>query len=364
MNTTTIAGKLSSAIGLNALGSILIDWHSFTCADGTFVAAGETSVALASDGSYSFQLMPTVGASPANSYYTVNYYLRRGSNFTIDHWTVPATLAILTIPQILVNKTVPPPAFLIQASQIYSAAANVGDCLIFNGLTFVPVSLQQSYPFTFTSQSTVSISGTNHGQGAALFIAVYDTSGNALAPAIVVSPIVGDTTISFGAATSGYGFIYGGLGRTLPNFAKGFGGALVGVVKQSEHRFNTPNIAVAVYDSAGNLINTSVSISVSTAFDVTVTVGSAMNFSVVILGAIGSSALVNATVAAVPYTTVVTNATTTTILASVHQNGLTPIANFFDSAGFATNLEYSRDGFGNIIVTAFPAFTGTIQITS
>lgn len=371
MTPTRIAGKLATALGQPITGSITITNPAFTSGDGTYVPAATATAVVASDGSYSFHLVPTYNASPF-VYYTAQYHLLHGAALGTETWTVPPTTATLSIgPSIRVPQTIPPPPFVVQTSQIFSADANIGDALIWNGQQWTPTTIQQSFGFTFTNQTTLSIPASAHAQGASLLVAVYDLAGNVLTPTINVAPGVGDVTIWFGGATSGYGFLSGGLGRSLPNFSASFAGALSATIPQSQHRFATNNLAIAVYDTKGNLLNTSAAISVDSSLNVNVALSAPQTFTVVILGAIGATInqIQNTgglTTPSVPYTVQVNSSTAGTITAATHGKGTSPIAFAFsnDNPPRSAALSYTRDSAGNLALSFGTFFTGTIEVIS
>lgn len=93
---TTISDTVYRADGTPASGTLLISWPAFTTAAGTPVAAGSTSVTIASGGSISVSLVPNAGAAPAGTLYSVVYRLSDGTTST-EYWSVgtvsPATIA-------------------------------------------------------------------------------------------------------------------------------------------------------------------------------------------------------------------------------------------------------------------------------
>ena len=270
------------------VGSFTITNDSFTDSSGQFHPASEQTVLVPSNGHFSFHIAPNQNSIPSNTYYSVVYHLRSGvSTPGDDYWVVPITSAVLSLEQVRVNKSVPPLPFQVQIAQLYSATANVGDCLVFNGANYLPTTIQSVFPFTFTNQQQVSIPASAHGQGPALLVQVYDGSGNVLDPSLNVDPVVGNVLITFGTATSGRGVIYGGLGRSLPNFSQFFAGAQSVTITKSQHRFNTGNLIVSVYDVAGNLIDSAASIQVTGAFDVVVSFTEQTSFTVVIVACLG-----------------------------------------------------------------------------
>jgi hypothetical protein len=88
IQTTNVQGIVYRADGSLAQGTMLVSWPSFTAADGSAVAAGNTSVTIAADGSVSMALAPNVGANPQGTYYTVVYHLNDGT-VQKEYWVVP-----------------------------------------------------------------------------------------------------------------------------------------------------------------------------------------------------------------------------------------------------------------------------------
>jgi len=87
---TTISDTVYRADGTAAAGTVLISWPAFQTAEGDVVAAGNQSVAIGAGGSFTVQLVPNAGASPAGTYYTVVFQLDDYSVRT-EYWSVPAT---------------------------------------------------------------------------------------------------------------------------------------------------------------------------------------------------------------------------------------------------------------------------------
>lgn len=87
---TTVADRVIRADGNAAAGTLLISWPAFTTPDGHAVAAGRKSVVLQSDGSFSVQLAPNGGATPAGIVYTVVYQLTDGT-VKSEYWSVGST---------------------------------------------------------------------------------------------------------------------------------------------------------------------------------------------------------------------------------------------------------------------------------
>jgi hypothetical protein len=82
MSTTTVQGTLYMANGQTGSGTLQVSWPSFTTAGEQAVVAGNTTVAIGSDGFVSVNLTPNVGASPAGLYYTAVFYLSNGTTTT------------------------------------------------------------------------------------------------------------------------------------------------------------------------------------------------------------------------------------------------------------------------------------------
>lgn len=87
---TTVADTVYRADGSPAAGTLLISWPAFTAAGGATVAAGNNHVTLGANGSFSAQLAPNVGATPAGTVYSVTYQLTDGTVKT-ENWSVGAT---------------------------------------------------------------------------------------------------------------------------------------------------------------------------------------------------------------------------------------------------------------------------------
>jgi len=87
---TTISDTVYRADGTAAGGTVLISWPGFQTADGAAVAAGNQSVQIGAGGSFTTQLVPNAGASPAGTYYTIVFQLDDGTVRT-EYWSVPAT---------------------------------------------------------------------------------------------------------------------------------------------------------------------------------------------------------------------------------------------------------------------------------
>src|SRR5258708_7548164 len=68
IQTTNVSGIVYRADGSLAQGTILVSWPGFTAADGSAVAAGNTTVTIAFDGSVSMTLAPNAGANPQGTY--------------------------------------------------------------------------------------------------------------------------------------------------------------------------------------------------------------------------------------------------------------------------------------------------------
>jgi hypothetical protein len=104
---TTVADTVYRADGFPAAGTLLISWSPFTTADGATIAAGNKNVTLGPTGSFTAQLAPNAGATPAGTVYTVTYQLTDGTVKT-ESWFI-ATTSPETISQVrtLVGATTP-----------------------------------------------------------------------------------------------------------------------------------------------------------------------------------------------------------------------------------------------------------------
>jgi hypothetical protein len=88
--TTTVADTVYRADGTTAQGVLIITWPAFVTASGVAVAGGATSTTLGTNGALSVALVPNVGVTPANVYYTVVYQIGPGEVKT-EFWLVPTT---------------------------------------------------------------------------------------------------------------------------------------------------------------------------------------------------------------------------------------------------------------------------------
>ncbi len=95
---TTVSDIVFRADGSPAAGTLLISWPAFTAAGGATVAAGNNHVNLGANGSFTAQLAPNTGATPAGTVYTVTYQLNDGTVKT-ENWSV-GTASPETISQV------------------------------------------------------------------------------------------------------------------------------------------------------------------------------------------------------------------------------------------------------------------------
>jgi hypothetical protein len=93
--TTRISDVVYRADGAPASGTVLISWPAFTTAENSAVAAGNRTVTLGPQGTFSVDLVPNLGASPAGTLYRVVYQTESG--VTTEYWAVgaasPTTIA-------------------------------------------------------------------------------------------------------------------------------------------------------------------------------------------------------------------------------------------------------------------------------
>jgi len=99
-STTTVSDVVYEADGSPAQGTLLISWPGFATAAGQPVAAGNTNTTLGPGGSLSVALVPTQGATPANTVYTVVYQLK--DLVKTEYWSVP-TVSPATLAQVRVT---------------------------------------------------------------------------------------------------------------------------------------------------------------------------------------------------------------------------------------------------------------------
>jgi hypothetical protein len=95
---TTVSDTVYRADGSPAAGTLLISWPAFISVSGATVAAGNNHVTLGTNGSFTAQLAPNAGATPAGTVYTVTYQLTDGTVKT-ENWSV-GTASPETISQV------------------------------------------------------------------------------------------------------------------------------------------------------------------------------------------------------------------------------------------------------------------------
>ncbi len=121
---TTVSDTVYRADGTTASGTLLISWPAFTTSDGHAVAAGTKSVVLSNPGTFSVQLAPNSGGSPAGITYTVVYQLADGTVKT-EYWSV-GTTSPETVAQVRTLRGTGTPAGQLATQQFVTAAlANV-----------------------------------------------------------------------------------------------------------------------------------------------------------------------------------------------------------------------------------------------
>ena len=128
VTTTQIADTVHHADGTTATGSVIISWPTFTTSYGAVIPADDTTVQIASDGTFAASLAPNSGSIPIGSYYTAIYHLDDGS-VTRQYWVVPQSTTPVSISSI--ESTVLPTSVAMQtASKSYVdtaiAAAQAG----------------------------------------------------------------------------------------------------------------------------------------------------------------------------------------------------------------------------------------------
>jgi hypothetical protein len=286
---TTISDKLALGVGgLPIYGSLRISWPTFTTVQGQVHTAGSQIVPIAGDGTFSVSLEPTDTATPTFQY-TVQYLLQSGQVGTTTNWTVPTSTSSVSLNQ-MARSLSSGAGTGVMLGQIKCSSCSPGDVPTFDGMRFRPVTVRAIFPGTFTTdaQNHFHLAGATHGQGVNVITAWRDTNGQSLTPSVTVDPVTGDVDATFSRATSGTFFIDGG--SIAPNFQKGFTSQTWVAVYASEHHFATSNLAVAVYDQTGNLLQSGVQIQINPAtYEVDLTFSQATTGKVVIMGAMGTA---------------------------------------------------------------------------
>jgi hypothetical protein len=198
MSTTTVQGTLYMANGQTGSGTLQLSWPSFTTVGGQAVVAGNTTVAIGSDGFVSVNLTPNVGASPAGLYYTAVFYLSNGTT-TTQYWVVPAA-AQATLAQ--VQSQVMPAAQAVQAvSKAYvdQAIAEAGQSQLsasgetMTGPLYLNADPTQAMQAADKHYVDVSVSQSSTQPGTAGQIAYYTGTGTAIAGMNAVPVAAGGT---------------------------------------------------------------------------------------------------------------------------------------------------------------------------
>jgi hypothetical protein len=198
MSTTTVQGTLYMANGQTGSGTLQVSWPSFTTAGEQAVVAGNTTVAIGSDGFVSVNLTPNVGASPAGLYYTAVFYLSNGTT-TTQYWVVPAA-AQATLAQ--VQSQVMPAAQAVQAvSKAYvdQAIAEAGQSQLsasgetMTGPLYLNADPTQAMQAADKHYVDVSVSQSSTQPGTAGQIAYYTGTGTAIAGMNAVPVAAGGT---------------------------------------------------------------------------------------------------------------------------------------------------------------------------
>jgi len=180
------------------LRTLQVSWPSFTTAGEQAVVAGNTTVAIGSDGFVSVNLTPNVGASPAGLYYTAVFYLSNGTT-TTQYWVVPAA-AQATLAQ--VQSQVMPAAQAVQAvSKAYvdQAIAEAGQSQLsasgetMTGPLYLNADPTQAMQAADKHYVDVSVSQSSTQPGTAGQIAYYTGTGTAIAGMNAVPVAAGGT---------------------------------------------------------------------------------------------------------------------------------------------------------------------------
>jgi len=190
---TTVSDTVYRADGSPAAGTLLISWPPFTTASGATVAAGNNHVTLGTNGSFSAQLAPNSGATPAGTVYTVTYQLTDGTVKT-ENWSI-GTTSPETISQVrtLAGATTP----LAQAATQQYVNAQLATVVHLSGtetitgakqFTVPPILPTPSQSGQAVNKAYVDSAVTNSGSGNFVAKAGDTMTGPLTLPADPVSP--------------------------------------------------------------------------------------------------------------------------------------------------------------------------------
>jgi len=175
LSLTTITDTIYKPDGTKFRGSVYITSQAFN--QGAIHVDGvNKEVIVGSNGVFTVQLAPNVGATPTDTAYRVRYQLQNGVVRDAS-WTVPVSLTPLNISSVEGPVRLTQPSPVIATTQIGAGTAAAGQAICFNGLSYLPgncattggVSL--AAPLTFgtiqdggTKDLTFTFSGISSGQ--------------------------------------------------------------------------------------------------------------------------------------------------------------------------------------------------------
>jgi hypothetical protein len=168
---TTVRQTYVTADGKSANGTITIEvTRAFTAVDGKRVPVQRRIISF--KGQLSVSLEPNSGSTPESFYQITTVVEGGGSENSI--WLVPVSVTPVTVSSVVVS-SVPSLSQMVLLTQLAQTGALSGQVVTWDGTQFVSRAIR--YTASFSSQTTVTVTGATHGLGTAdLAVTCYDTA--------------------------------------------------------------------------------------------------------------------------------------------------------------------------------------------
>lgn len=288
----TIDDTITSATGTAFQGRVTIRPLRLTYLGTSYTSNAPTVIDVGSSGALTVSLVPTVGASPPNQLYRVEYQTIRGASWT-EYWEVPAPAASPFRLWQVIKTVVPSSPTVPHLQQIEGARGATGKVPCSDGTKFVlcdpspgsdpttnrgdifvrgvssasrlplgtagavlrsdgtdPVwqIMPTTHATSFTSATTVTVTGSTHQLGTAdLSVLVYSAGGAQVIPgAVSVNPSTFDVIVTFIEAQTGRVVL-----TKMQSAAVSFTGQTSVVITGATHGLLTTNLTPTCFDSSG-----------------------------------------------------------------------------------------------------------------
>lgn len=249
--STTISDTIVSASGVLFVGRMTIQPLRLTYAGITYSNNSPTILDVGLSGTFTINLTPTVGATPANQLYRVDYRSTRGAAWT-EYWDVPPSSGgpPLKLTNVVKNYT-PAPTGQMAVTQLDGARNASGKYICSDGTRYVncdpPTSSVQTFSQAFTSQTSLTIAGSTHSLGtSSLLVTVYNTVGQAILAAVAINATTFTVTVTFIDAQSGRIVI-----TRAPSDSESFTESTSVTIFGAVHGLGTANLTGTCFDAGG-----------------------------------------------------------------------------------------------------------------